>query len=80
VKHNHSVTGCARSGQDGMQLTSDSDKQTFILVGAVAGIKPGNRVRVSGKKTKQKSPAAAQFLVEKVSKDLGPCEIATSSR
>jgi hypothetical protein len=80
VKHDHSVTGCARSGPDGLQLTSESDKRTYSLVGAVAAIKTGNRVRVSGKKTRQKSPAPAQFLVEKVTKDLGPCEIASSSR
>ena len=76
IKHNHSVTGCARSASDGMTLTSESDKQTYSLIGDVAGIKPGDRVRVSGKKGKTKSPGAHQFLVEKVVKDLGPCEVA----
>lgn len=80
VKHDHSVSGCARSGPEGLQLTSESDKQTYSLVGEVAAIKPGERVRVSGKKGKEKSAATREFLVEKVSKDLGPCEIASSSR
>jgi hypothetical protein len=76
VKHNHSVTGCASSTADGMTLTTDSDKHTYSLVGDVAGIKPGNRVRVSGKKEKEKSTGSTQFLVEKVSKDFGACSVA----
>ena len=71
VKHNHSVTGCARSTPDGMTLTTESDKHTYSLIGDVAGIKPGNRVRVSGKKAKEKSSGTAQFLVEKGSTDFG---------
>lgn len=42
-------------------------------IGDVAGIKPGSRVRVSGKK--EKSSGTAQFLVEKVSKDFGACSV-----
>lgn len=80
VKHNHSVTGCVRSTADGMTLTTESDKQTYALTGDVAGIKSGNRVRVSGKKSKEKSAGTAQFLVEKVSKDLGACAASASSQ
>ena len=80
VKHNHTITGCALFGPDGMRLTTESDQQTFTMIGNVAGIKPGERVRVSGKKYKQKSAAPDQFLVEKITKDFGPCEVASSSR
>ncbi len=80
VKHNHRVTGCARSGPDGMTLTSESDKQTYALVGEVAGIKSGDRVRVSGKKSKDQSSGTRHFLVEKVSKDLGACEASSATR
>jgi hypothetical protein len=75
VKHNHSVTGRAASIAGGMTLTTESDKHTYSLIGDVAGIKPGNRVRVSGKKAKEKSSGTAQFLVEKVSKDFGACNV-----
>jgi len=75
VKHNHSVTGCAASIAGGMTLRTESDKHTYSLIGDVAGIKPGNRVRVSGKKAKEKSSGTAQFLVEKVSKDFGACNV-----
>jgi hypothetical protein len=80
VKHSHSVTGCARSTADGMTLTTESDKQTYSLTGEVAGIKAGNRVRVSGKKSKEKSSGAPHFLVEKVSKDFGACAASASSQ
>jgi hypothetical protein len=80
VKHHHAMTGCARSRTDGITLTNESDKQTYTLTGDVAGIKPGNRIRVSGKKGKEKSAGAHQFVVEKVSGDFGPCELASASR
>ena len=79
VKHGHTVTGCAHSGPDGMSLTSESDKQTYMLAGATAEIKDGERVRLSGTKEKVSS-GRRQFLVEKVSKDFGRCEVASSLR
>lgn len=80
VKHSHSMTGCAGSTADGMTLTTESDRQTYSLTGDVAAIKPGNRVRVSGKKSKEKSAGAPHFQVEKVSKDLGRCDGGPSGR
>ena len=80
IRHNHSVTGCARSGPDGMTLTTEPDKQSYTLMGDVARIKAGDRVRVSGKKGKDKSSATPKFLVEKVSRDFGPCEVSATSR
>ena len=73
VRHNRTVTGCAVSVPNGTTLTSESDKQTYSLTGDVAGIKSGDRVRVSGKKSKGKSAGVRQFLVEKVSRDFGAC-------
>lgn len=80
VKHNHqSLTGCARAGADGMTLTSESDKRNYSLTGGLTQIKSNHRVRVSGKKAKDKSSPAPKFLVEKVSKDYGPCEVARAA-
>lgn len=73
VRHDRNVTGCAGSGPNGMTLTSDSDRHTYTLTGEVAAVKRGDRVRVSGKKIKQKSAGTRQFIVEKVSRDLGAC-------
>jgi hypothetical protein len=76
VHHGHSLNGCALSGPDGLELQDRGDQQTYALIGEVAGIKPGDRVRVSGKKAKKKAAGASQqFLVEKVSRDFGACKV-----
>ncbi len=76
VRHGHSLTGCAAAGPSGLDLRSQGDQQTYTLVGDVAGIKPGQRIRVSGKKEKAGAGTGRQFLVEKLSKDYGPCPAA----
>lgn len=73
IHHGHSLSGCAVGGANGLELQNQSDQQTYTLVGAVAGIKPGERVRVSGKKVKRTAGPAQQFLVEQLSKDYGVC-------
>jgi hypothetical protein len=75
VRHNRALTGCAVSGASGLQLQNESDQQSYALIGDVAGIKPGDRVRVSGKKGKGKTGAPRQFLVEKLGKDFGACKV-----
>ena len=80
VNHGHSIAGCAHSGQDGLQLTTESDKQTYTLTGDVAAVKPGNRVRLSGKKKTDKTTGIHQFQVEKVSKDFGSCGVSQPQR
>lgn len=71
VHANHSASGCTVAAASGLQL--QSDQQTWSLVGSIAGIKPGERVRVSGKKQKQSGGAPRPFLVEKLAKDYGAC-------
>jgi len=73
--HNRSITGCASSGPGGMQLTSESDRQTYALVGDLGAVKSGDRVRVSGKQEKHSAAPSPQFLVEKLAKDYGPCTV-----
>lgn len=82
VNHEHHVLkGCVSSGPDGLQLTKDSDKKNYSLVGTTAGIKPGEKIKLHG--TKQRKPKGStgnqQFLVDRVTKDLGPCESAATS-
>jgi hypothetical protein len=75
VRGRHNLTGCAVSGASGLQLQVQNDQRTFALVGEVTEIKPGERVRVSGKKEKKSAGALQQFLVEKLSKDFGACTV-----
>ena len=73
--HGHHLNGCAVSGASGLELRNRGDDQTYALVGAVNAIKPGERVRVSGKKAKKSAGPAPQFVVEQLSKDYGPCPV-----
>jgi hypothetical protein len=77
----HILKGCVSSGPDGLRLTKDSDKKTYSLVGITADVKSGEKVRLHGTKQKKQkgSPGNQQFLVERVSKDLGPCEVVAAS-
>lgn len=72
----HILKGCVSSGPDGFQLTRDSDKKVFSLVGVSADIQPGEKVKLHGAKQKKQkgSPGNQQFLVERVTKDFGRCE------
>ena len=74
VHHGHSLDGCAVSGANGLELQNRGDQQTYALVGDTAGIKPGERVRISGKKEKKSGGVHPQFLVEKLNKDFGACK------
>jgi hypothetical protein len=77
----HNLKGCVSTGPDGLQLTKESDKKTYSLVGVTADIKPGEKVRLHGTKQKKQkgSPGNPQFLVDKVTKNLGPCEAVARS-
>lgn len=73
--HGQRITGCAGSGPNGLQLVSESDQQTYVLAGDLAGIQPGERIRVSGKKEKKTAGGPRPFLVEKTAKILGSCRV-----
>jgi hypothetical protein len=77
VNHSHhNLKGCVSSGPNGLQLANDSDKKTYALVGASPDVKAGERVKLHGTKQKKQKGNASnqQFLVDSVTKDLGPCE------
>ncbi len=80
VHHNHTLTGCTSSGSGGLLLQNHGDQQTYAIVGEVSAVKPEERVRVSGKKSKQKGDGARQFLVEKLDKDFGACRVEHAER
>src|ERR1700729_3226084 len=51
--HSRGITGCASSGPNGLQLVSESDRQTCVLAGELSSIQFGERIRVIGKKQKK---------------------------
>jgi hypothetical protein len=51
-----SITGCVNSGASAMTVTDEKDKQIYALSGDTTNIKPGDRMKLPGKKVKSKSP------------------------
>jgi hypothetical protein len=72
--HDRSITGCAVSNGGGLSLQHEGDQRSYNLLGDTAAIKPGDRVRVSGKERKEYPSGNRDFLVEKLAKDYGPCK------
>lgn len=74
-----SITGCAVSSRNDIELRNDIDQQNYTLLGDTTDIRAGERIRVKGKKTKKDSSAGRKFLVEKLVKDYGPCKVLPAS-
>jgi hypothetical protein len=70
--HKQSIQGCVVSDQNGLSLTSDKDKRTYVLMGNVGTLTSGQHVALSGKKLKG-SDARPAFQVRKLHKNLGAC-------
>jgi len=69
------ITGCVSSGENAMTLTDEKDKQTYALSGNTAGIKPGDRMRLQGKKVKPKDPDKTPvWEIREVKRDFGLCQ------
>lgn len=68
------ITGCVNPGENGLILTDQKDKQTYALSGETAGIKPGDRMKLRGKKVKPKNQGKTMvWEVSEVSRDFGVC-------
>lgn len=69
------ITGCVLSGENGMRLTDEKDKRMYTLSGNTAGVKPGDRMTLQGKKRnptgKNENPL---WEVSNESKDFGTCQ------
>jgi hypothetical protein len=67
------VTGCVAAGDHTMTLAADGGR-TYFLAGNTAGVTPGNRVKLQGKKQKS-ADNSTPFVweTEKISKDYGAC-------
>jgi len=69
------ITGCVSSGETGMTVTDEKDKQIYALSGNTVGIKPGDRMRLQGKKVKPKSPdKTLAWETREVNRDFGLCQ------
>ena len=44
------ITGCVNTGPNGMSLTDEKDNRSYALSGSSAGVKPGDRMTLEGKR------------------------------
>jgi hypothetical protein len=80
VHHSHhTLKGCVFSGQNGLQVQTQGDMQTYALVGETANIKVGDLVKFHGTKVKKLKDSASvrTFTVEKIGRDYGPCKVSS---
>jgi hypothetical protein len=69
------ITGCVSSGETGMTVTDEKDKQIYALSGNTVGIKPGDRMKLQGKKVKLKSSdKTLVWETKQVNRDFGLCQ------
>ena len=70
--HKTYITGRTQSVEGGSSLT-DHDGLSYFLVDEGSGLKAGKRVKLQGKKRKDKQ-GKLSFRVSKIKKDYGPCQ------
>jgi hypothetical protein len=69
------VTGCISSGPNGMTVTDEKDRQIYTLSGNIVGIKPGDRMKLHGKKIKLKDhDKGLVWEAKDVARDFGVCQ------
>src|ERR1035438_2959043 len=68
------ITGCVTSGDNGMSVTDEKDKRLYALSGDTAGVKPGERMTLRGKKFKSNEGKPPFWETKKIVKDFGVCQ------
>lgn len=76
VRHKPSITGCVTQGSDGLMLQNERNSKSYELHGNTVAIKPGERVKVSGKHPKNN---LAEFDVIELKKSYGACSVPSHS-
>jgi hypothetical protein len=76
-KSHHAIKGCVSTGSNGLDVRDEKDMKTYNLVGVTANTTVGDRVQLHGSKEKSGKDGAADptFVVEKMSRDYGPCKV-----
>ena len=71
--HKPSITGCVQSANGTTTLMDKKNNLSYTLVNTNAEIKPGKRVKLLGRKKKDKE-GNLTFRVKKIKHDYGPCQ------
>jgi hypothetical protein len=74
-RKDRTITGCVKSPENGTtNITDEKDGQVYTLSGDTAGIKPGDRMKLKGKKAKPKGERSRVWVATSVTKDFGVCQ------
>jgi hypothetical protein len=65
------IEGCVETMNGVSRITNGNDNQGYELVGSYLRLKAGHRLKLQGKKQKNKS-SSRQFTVKRVVEDKGP--------
>jgi hypothetical protein len=69
------ITGCVSLGANGMSVTDERDKQIYTLSGETTAIRPGDRMKLRGRKVRSTGPDKARLWEAKeVLKNFGVCQ------
>jgi len=68
-----SVKGCVATGPNGLELKTEDSQLTYELTGATSDVKPGEIVKVKGKKKPAHAGTNPGFEVKQLNKDYGAC-------
>jgi hypothetical protein len=69
------ITGCVSATDNGMSLTDEGDKRIYALSGNTAGIKPGERMTLYGKKiNSDEGSKPLGWKTDSIFKDFGACQ------
>jgi hypothetical protein len=77
VSHSrHTLKGCVFEGPGGLRLQT-GDSKIYTIQGDAASIKAGDKVRLHGSRVKKAKGYSGDpaFLVQKLSKNYGPCHV-----
>lgn len=72
------MSGCVQPAADGLRLLDEKNDKSYALVPGDVYLKPGQRVQLKGKISKNDS-GTETFTAKKLAKDLGPCSVSPSA-
>lgn len=72
LHHRGYVAGCVETGEDGLRLLDEKKNRSYALLPGDVYLKPGQRVELKGRKSKNES-GTQTFEAKKLVKDLGAC-------
>ncbi|PYT74686.1 MAG: hypothetical protein DMG42_10260 [Acidobacteria bacterium] len=72
------MSGCVQPADDGLRLLDEKNDKSYALVPGDVYLKPGQRVLLKGK-TSKNDGGTETFTAKKLVKDLGPCSASPSA-